>query len=1144
MDFRILGPLDVRDGDQAVELAGGKQRALLALLIVNANETVSTDRIVEELWGEQSPQTASKVIQNHVSQLRRGLGEGLLVTEGSGYRLRIDPGSLDVDRFEELLADGRSALEQGDAESAADVLRQALALWRGTPLADVSFEPFAQAEIARLEERRLVAVEERIEADLALGRHVDLVGELEALIARSILCASAYVPSSCSLCIAPGARARRSPLTRTRGTRSSRSWASSRAAHYASSIRPILNQDPALDLPTADGLAGETTRGAFVGREEELADLMVGLDDAIAGHGRLFLLVGEPGIGKSRLAEELTAVARARGARMLVGRCWEAGGAPAYWPWVQALRAYVREADPDALRAADGSRRSYIAQVIPELRVHFPDLPEPPGARLRGRPLPALRRRSEFVRNASQSRPIVLVLDDLHAADMPSLLLLQFLARELGSMRMLVLGAYRDVDPIPGEPLTEMLANVVSEPATRRLRLRGLSERAVAEYIERTASDIASPSLVGALHEETEGNPLFVGEIVRLLAVEGGRSESAAEFRVAIPESIREVIGRRLGHLSDECKRVLVLASVLGREFDLNALAHMAGVLEEQLLDVLDEAMAARVVSDMPGASGRLRFAHILIRDALYQELTSVRRVRLHRLALEAAEVVYGEEDGPHLAELVHHAIAGSDFDKGLRYARRAAGHALALLAYEEAARLFVTALDALELASVQDDETRCQLLLSLGEAQMYAGNTQAGKEVFLKAAAVARRLGLHRELALAAGGYAREDMYLRAGSDRQLAPLLEEGLAALGDEEVELRARLLARLAGALRDEPSRDRRDGISREAVALARRTGNLAALAYALDGRVPVIIAPDTIDECLVIADELRELAQQSGDAQRLAHAHLHRVITLLMLGRVQELQPDLETISRIGEELKRPSHLWEARAGQASLALAAGRLTAAEELIAEAFALGERAKPEVAIPVIRLQQYTMSEFRGDLDQLEPAIRDLVCEHPARPAFGCALVHLHARIGRFPEARRELADFARDDWAALPFDQEWLLGMSLLAETSALLDDSASASTLYVLLSPYAALNVADWPEAMRGSVSRYLGLLATTMKSWDDAEEHFEAGLAMNAECGFRPWLALRATTTRACCWNAVSPSTRSAPKHSSSRRRRWLRRSG
>jgi transcriptional regulator with AAA-type ATPase domain len=217
-----------------------------------------------------------------------------------------------ADRFEELLADGRSALEQGDAESAADVLRQALALWRGTPLADVSFEPFAQAEIARLEERRLVAVEERIEADLALGRHVDLVGELEALISRNALrerlraqfMLVLYRSGRQSEALAAYQDARHT-LVEELGIEPGRPL---RELHQA-----VLNQDPALDLPPSDGLAGETTRGVFVGREEELADLMVGLDDAIAGHGRLFLLVGEPGIGKSRLAEELTAVARARG---------------------------------------------------------------------------------------------------------------------------------------------------------------------------------------------------------------------------------------------------------------------------------------------------------------------------------------------------------------------------------------------------------------------------------------------------------------------------------------------------------------------------------------------------------------------------------------------------------------------------------------------------------------------------------------------------------------------------------------------------------------------------------------------------------------------------------------------------------------
>src|SRR5262245_20575235 len=432
MEFRILGPLDVRNGDQAVELAGGKQRALLALLILNANETVSTDRIVEELWGERSPQTAPKVIQNHVSQLRRVLGDGLLVTEGSGYRLSIEPGTLDVDRFEELLAEGRSALERGDAESAAGLLREALDLWRGSPLADVAFEPFAQGEIARLEERRLVAVEERIEADLALGRHDDLVGELESLVTknplrerlRAQLMLALYRSGRQSEALAAYQEAR-STLVEELGIEPGRPL---RELHQA-----ILNQDPLLDRSTENGQGGaQTARGAFVGREREVAELEAGLADAFAGEGRLFLLVGEPGIGKSRLAEELIGHARAGGAQILIGRCWEAGGAPAYWPWVQSLRAYVRETESQKVRAEVGDGGAELAQIVPDLRRLFPDLPEPPALDSEGARFRLFDAAVDFFRNASQSRPILLFLDDLHAADTPSLLLLQFLPRALG----------------------------------------------------------------------------------------------------------------------------------------------------------------------------------------------------------------------------------------------------------------------------------------------------------------------------------------------------------------------------------------------------------------------------------------------------------------------------------------------------------------------------------------------------------------------------------------------------------------------------------------------------------------------------------------------------------------------------------------
>jgi DNA-binding SARP family transcriptional activator len=1102
MDFRLLGPLEVAEHDRSVMLGGGKQRALLAVLLLHANDVVSTEQLVDEVWGESPPATVAKSIHVYVSRLRKQLGEGRLVTRAPGYLLRLDPSELDVACFERLAAEA----EDAQPKVAGEKLRRALALWRGPPLADLAYEPFARAAIARLEELRAAALEQRIEADLALGRHSQLVGELEGLVTEHPL--RERLRGQLMLCLYRCGRqaealesyqAARRVLVEEVGIEPGRQL---RELHQA-----ILRQDPGLDLAPVAESPDEAPRGAFVGRVPELAELMAGLDDAFAGRGRLFLVVGEPGIGKSRLAEEVMRHARARGARVLVGRCWEAGGAPAYWPWVQALRAAVRDTDSAALLAHLGAGAVQLAQIVPELRQRFPDLPEPPALESEVARFRLFDATAEFLGNISQAPPTVLVLDDLHAADAPSLLLLRFLARELRSTHILLLAAYRDVDPIPGRPLTETLAEVAREPVTRRVSLGGLSEREVAQYVKLTASQIASKPLVAAVHQETEGNPLFVGEIVRLLAVEGVGSESTAEARLAIPQSVRDVIARRLTHLSHECNRLLVLAAVIGREFALDALARLAGVSEDGLLDVLDEAMAAHVLADVPGAADRLRFAHVLIRDTLYEGLAAARRARLHRQIVAALEALYGDEPGQHLAELAHHSIASSDVDKALRYAQRAGDRALALLAYEEAARLYQTALDALDLADVRDERTRCELLLSAGEAQMRAGNTQAAKRAFLDAAGIGRRLGLPRELARAAAGYAREDMYLRAAGDDRLVPLLEEGLAALADEDAALRVRLLARLAGALRDEPSRDRRDRLSKEAVELARTTENPSALAYALDGRVPVIIAPDTVAECLALATELREVAARIGDTLRVAHGHLHECITRVMLGDAGELHASVHAMSRLTDELKQPAHLWEARAAKAVLALAAGRFTEAEELIEQALALGERVKPEMAIPVYRLQRYTLCDFRGGVEKLEPAIRELVADWPARPAFRCALAHLHARLGRRSEAQRALDDLTRDDCSALPFDQEWLYGMSLLAETAALLSDTDSAAVLYWLLVPWAAFNAADWPEAIRGSASRYLGILAATRQRWDEAGMHFEDAVAMNARMGARPWLA-------------------------------------
>jgi DNA-binding SARP family transcriptional activator len=1088
MEFRVLGPLEVIDGGVPLELGGAKQRALLAALLLERNRPVSSDRLVDALWEEEPTETARKALQVYVSQLRKVLGRECVETRPPGYLLRVEAEELDLARFERLREEGR--------------LAEALALWRGPPLAEFASHRFAQAEVARLEELRLACLEERIDRDLAEGRHAELVGELEGLVKqhplrerlRSQLMLALYRSGRQAEALEGYQKARRA-LVDELGIEPAKAL---RDLHQA-----ILRQDASLDLHAAIAASAPAARSGFVGRKRELAALVAALDEVFAGHGRVCLVAGEPGIGKSRLAEELAVHARGRGARVLVGRCWEAGGAPAYWPWVQSLRAWVRETEPDELGQALGPAAVELAQILPELRELFPGLPEPGPAESESARFRLFDATAELLRRLAATRPLVLVLDDLHAADAPSLLLLQFVAREVAASRILVLGAYRDVDPVPGRTFSSTMTDVAREPVARRISLGGLSEEDVTEYVELTAAELASPEVAAALYAETEGNPLFVGEMVRLLAEEGLQDEA----RLAIPQTVRDVIARRLAHLSDECNRVLVLASVLGREFALTALEKLAEVDEDALLETLDEAMAARVVSDVPGTARQLRFAHVLIRDTLYDGLTTTRRVRLHKQAMASLELVYGEHAGPHLAELAHHALAGSELERALDYARRAAGRALELLAYEEAARLNRSALETLALVRPADDETRCELLVALGEAEIRAGDSRAAKAAFLEAAAIAKRLGLAHALARAAAGYGGRSMIARAGDDDQLVPLLEAGIAALPEDEVALRATLLARLSGALRDDPSRDRRDALSRRALELARESGDGVALVHALDGRTAAILGPDTVAECVELGGELYRIATELGDRERAAHALVHRFHARVMLGELAEGAPDLDEAVRIAEELGQPAELFQVAAAQAMVALARGAFDEGERLVATAFSLGERAQPDMAVPIHALQRYTLCEFRGRLAEVAPALGKLVADYPARPVFRCALAQAHLRLGLLDEARAALEELACDSFSALPFDIEWLYGMSLLAETAVALDDVRSSETLYGLLVPWAGLTATDHPEGFRGAVSRYLGMLAAATGRPGEAVRHFEDALSLNEEMGVRPWLA-------------------------------------
>jgi eukaryotic-like serine/threonine-protein kinase len=1110
MEFRILGPLEVRaEGGRTLDLAG-KQRALLAVLLLNANEAVSTDRLIEDLWDGDPPETAGKALQVYVSQLRKLLGKDRLETRAPGYLLRVESEELDASRFQRLQEEGK--------------LQEALALWRGSPLSDFADERFAQTEIARLEELRLTCVEERIDQDLAKGRHADLVGELEALVAANPLRERLRAQLMLALY-----RSRRQAEALEAYQASRRALVEELGIDPSPELqdleRRILQQDATLEFEprAAPASADRSTRraaGTFVARDWELATLEAGLEDALAGRGRLFLLVGEAGIGKSRLADEFAARAKERGALILWGRCWEAGGAPAYWPWVQSLRTYLRARDPDLLRAEIGAGAPDLAQLLPEVGELYPDLPppatvDPDSARFR-----LFDSVAAFLRNAARDQSILLVLDDLHAADEPSLLLLRFLAGELAEIPVVVVGTYREEEAIEEEPVSASLSELRRLPS-RELRLGGLAAEHVASYIELATGVTPPEALVEAIHTETEGNPLFVGEIVRLLASEGRLSAAPKPgWRLQIPPGLHEVIARRLRGLSKECRRLLTLASVLGREFSLEALEHVSDSTEDELLEVLDEAFAARVLSDVPGAEGRVRFSHARVRDALYDDMSVARRAQLHRRIGEALEELYRVDPEPYLAELAHHfflAGPGGDVEKTVAYTRRAGDRAVTLLAYEEAVRHYEMALRAFERRTVKDAREKCELYLSLGDAHAKAGDMPEAKEAFVAAAELARASGLAEHLARAALGYGGRFVWSRAWGDSRLVPLLEEALDSLPEEDSELRVRLLARLAaGPLRDSLAPEPRRAMAQEAVEIARRLGNPTTLAYALEGRYETYWGPDRLEERLAIANELIGVAEAAGDAERTYAGHDCRFNALLEAGDLTAAYREHEAAARMAHELRQPAQLWDTVVRGAQLALFEGRFAEAEAAIGEALEVGRLAQSANAQVAFDLQTYALRREQGRLAEVLEVVERAVEEYPAYPVWRFVLVDVFTQLERTDDARRSLDRCAADDFrlyvkAAAPYygelELQWLISISLLPEACRYLGDIERATAIYELLRPYGPLNATTAPELCRGSVARGLGILATVRSEFEHAAEHFEYALERNSRMGARPWAA-------------------------------------
>ena len=1112
MRFGILGPFEVTDGDRAIDLGALRQRAVLAILVINANTTVSLDRLIDELWGDEAPAAATASIQAYISYLRRVLEPGrvkgaapqVLVTKAPGYMVCVAADDLDHRRFERLVSLGRDLLADGDPEGALAAIDQGLALWRGDALADFTLQPFAAVEIARLSELRSIAFETRFEAMLAAGQHAAAIADVEHAIAEFPL--------------REGLRA----LLMTALYRSGRQAEALRAFESARSMladelglepgpelarvqRAVLEHDPQLLLPVtppspvaAVAAAEPIEGGGFVGRAQSRADLRAQLDRAEKGATQFSLIVGEPGVGKTRLGEEFAADAAARGFTVTRGWSHDEAGSPPLWPWVQVLRGLDLPQLP-----IPPDIGSTLAAILPELGGAREAVLDGEAARFR-----LYGAVCSTLRVATTIRPLLVVLDDLQWTDVSTLRLLRYVAAECRDAALLVVGVFHEpVDFSPGG-LGATIADLVRRDNVVRLRLDGLSIDEATELVGRAASVAPDelPAVAEQLHRRTNGNAFFLTELVRLLRSErllgdgaaNSGSRARADIGGAIPQVVEDVVKRRLQRLPDDVQNALTVAAVVGQEFDLGLVQTVAGLGDDQALDVIDAAIVSSLVVDI--GDDRYRFAHGVTRDAIYRQLSSSRLVRMHAAVAEAIESLFPATSAERADQLALHFALAGDASKEAAYTVVAAEVAEARWAYDEAAAHWRRLIDLSEHDPVAAPVIRSYVRLV--QALRNGGRIDEWVEVFSQGLDTAESMGQSAALVdelFESGGEGLVTLREYGSVDRALIAKFERLLAQLPEARgaAAVRAMILLAVAWYYDDDP-----DGTARSyaqaAVERARELGDDELLGEALTRLVFMDDpAPDRarvqhyVDELERVIDCLRPPIAWTAQ-MRLARLQLS-------LGDASSLDERVRDVARSAE-----SGLWFGEAVFTTWAFAAvellrGRLDDAERVAGQAFEMHQRLGTWGALETYGLNMIYIWREQDKLVEMAPVVEPMLA----------AAVHPGARRMRamFARARGDtdaVAEILGADPVPRVQDFTWLCDVCVTAELAAEAH-LPCASELFDMLGPYAdRVATMDGTYCCLGAVSYYLGLLASEM-SHPDAIALHERGLAINDQIGGVAW---------------------------------------
>ena len=1105
---RLCGGLAVEhDGTRLDERLPSRQaRLLFALLVLERGHALSREAIADALWPDAAPPSRDSSIRSLLSGVRRVFGPDSVAGRES-LRLVLPAGTtVDVEEAEASVRQAEDAFARGDCAEAQRAARRAVELTADELLAGLR-APWIDERRATLDELSLRALEIEARAALDAGRAPEAERAARRLVERARYRESAHALLMQAL--AAGGNVGEATLaydrlrTLLRGELGTAPAPSIVALHDrllsgdASGPGAIAAARPPVDrvarLPAALARAAERP---FVARACELDRLRRPWAVARRGEAQLVVLPGEPGVGKTSLAARFARDVHEDGATVLLGRCHAEALVP-YEPFVEALR----HLPDDVLR----EEAAVLSRVMPELASGgaAPASADDPAARY-----VLFDAVARALAAAAGRAPILLVIDDLHWADDPTLQMLRHVTRGAENARLLMLGTYRTTEVAGTEHVVRALADLAREVPFDRIALAGLGDAEVAEMISALLGRPSSLPFGAAMRRDTAGNPLFVGQLLRhldetgvLVDRDGELTLSAREGRLGVPDSVKELVRTRLSALAPETVATLRTAAVIGREFGHDLVSAVDGRPADEVLAALEEASAAGLVEEI--AAGRHAFAHAVVREAIYDGAGATRRAGLHRRVASTLEA--SGEGEP--AELAHHFLAASDRAKGLEYSLASAQRALEQLAYEDAA---VHSEDALGALGVEDSARRCELLLALGDARARAGDTPASKRAYHEAAELADTLDLREQLARAALGYGGRFVWGVSRDDPDLVPLLERAAARIGEKDSPLRVRLLSRLGGGpLRGSPDPRRRRAMTREALEAARRLGDLATLAYALTGYIEAHRSPEHAIAQLDLSNELIEVAMQAGDLERAFDGHENRAGARIELGDRAGAEADVEAMASLAAQLRQPAQQWFVAEHRAVLALHDGRLAESEDLITEALRVGREAQAWDAAVSYVLQAAVLRRLQGRLAEVEPVVREAVEEHARSYAIcRCAHVHVLAELGHEAEARSGLAELAADGFNVLGFDETWLASVAFLAEAAHILGESATAAELYARLLPYVDRVATSTPELSLGAVSRYLGLLASASGDDAAAARHFEAAVAANSRMGARPWAAL------------------------------------